>query len=551
MTFAPHHFQNFIASDNATQVRLFQQYQGFRDDFDVIVIGSGMGGGMLADDLADRVGDGKRILVLEAGSYVFPTHVYNISRFDNGDVARSFACENFYQDGGFSDERYIHEQPQLNLGGRSVFWSGLIPTIQPWELNFFPDSVKKALNENALKAAGDKMNESKSLGDFAQEIVSHLRTTGLANDFHIEQTPRALHQPFLNEDGSPKDKFFIESTGVFNTSELLINQMGRARDHEGNGLHLQIHQYVEDIKQLSSGWFQVLGRTTTTGQARYYYAPKLVLACGSIESPKLLNRSTIGQNLDVSVRNLIGRGLTDHPTTDARFAAVSKCGPIEIPKEEHAKIIMYSRGERVNGEIRFPFNVEININHEYWHRHDNDTDTRNIVPPGEPVLDFKFSFANCVDPNNAVHPTPPFQYVPKIDFYNLNWSTHTAQRLNSLAGWNKSGNEVFDVLNGVGQRLMDEFSFHGGSLSPSSALGQDGKGFGRGTVHHAACSLHMPYVPSLDASVNNNSVVDENLKVRGVDGLYVCDMSVMPISSAANPVRSLSTLALRLSNHIA
>jgi choline dehydrogenase-like flavoprotein len=32
--------------------------------------------------------------------------------------------------------------------------------------------------------------------------------------------------------------------------------------------------------------------------------------------------------------------------------------------------------------------------------------------------------------------------------------------------------------------------------------------------------------------------------------VYVCDMSVMPFSSAANPVRTLAALALRLSQHL-
>jgi choline dehydrogenase-like flavoprotein len=44
--------------------------------------------------------------------------------------------------------------------------------------------------------------------------------------------------------------------------------------------------------------------------------------------------------------------------------------------------------------------------------------------------------------------------------------------------------------------------------------------------------------------------VDENLQVRTAPGLYVCDMSVMPISTAANPVRTLAALALRLSRHL-
>ena len=43
----------------------------------------------------------------------------------------------------------------------------------------------------------------------------------------------------------------------------------------------------------------------------------------------------------------------------------------------------------------------------------------------------------------------------------------------------------------------------------------------------------------------NKGVVDEDLRVNGTKNLYVCDMSVMPISTAANSVRTLVALALR------
>jgi len=60
----------------------------------------------------------------------------------------------------------------------------------------------------------------------------------------------------------------------------------------------------------------------------------------------------------------------------------------------------------------------------------------------------------------------------------------------------------------------------------------------------------MPWKANRNANFNNDSVVDEDLKVRGTTGLYVCDMSVMSISTAANPVLALAGLALRLSDHL-
>ena len=45
-------------------------------------------------------------------------------------------------------------------------------------------------------------------------------------------------------------------------------------------------------------------------------------------------------------------------------------------------------------------------------------------------------------------------------------------------------------------------------------------------------------------------VVDEDLRIVGTRDAYVCDMSVMPFSSAANPVRTLVALALRLSRRL-
>src|SRR5215208_6590771 len=160
MTFTGSTYENFVSQEEPAQARLFTQYLGSRNDFDIVIVGSGIGGGILADDLADRPGDRKRILVLEAGSYLYPTHVFNCFRFPNAEVAQHFACKTFWQGGNESSQSYIHERPQLNFGGRSIFWSGLIPTIQPWELEFFPDRVRQDLTAGLLEEAGRTMNHS-------------------------------------------------------------------------------------------------------------------------------------------------------------------------------------------------------------------------------------------------------------------------------------------------------------------------------------------------------------------------------------------------------
>ena len=326
MTFTPSTYVNFVSMDTLAQQRLFLQYAGPRDDFDIVVVGSGVGGGILADDLADRLGTHKRILVLEAGSFIYPTHVYNVCRFPNASLARHFGCDTFWQNGDHTNERYVGEKPQLNFGGRSIFWSGLIPTLQGWELEFFPSRVRQDLSGGLLNRAGETMNESRSMGATAQAVVTRLRQSPLAGEFSIQETPRALHQPYLQADGTPKDEYFTEPTGIFNTAELLVNQLGLTPGvHHGDGPGLQVllNHYVEDVQNHGTH-LELVARNTLTGHVRHFRAGAAVLAAGSIESPKLLRRSSMFPWLPAAVKDLVGRGLSDqHRTRSPRSCRAS------------------------------------------------------------------------------------------------------------------------------------------------------------------------------------------------------------------------------------
>ena len=558
-------YVNFVSAASAAQERLFLQYIGPRDDFDIIIVGSGIGGGVLADALADKLGGAKRILLLEAGTYVYPTHVYNICRFPNSSLAKHFGCDTFWQSGNPGTAHFIGEKPQLNLGGRSIFWSGLIPTIQSWELEFFPPTVSQDLQGGLLEAAGATMNESRSMGTTAQRVVEKLRQSALADDFTICETPRALHQPYLTAEGAPTTEFFVEPTGVFNTAELVINQLGLtpgARHGDGPGLHMLLNHFVEDVRRRGNG-YELVCRNTVTSAARVFTAPTVVLAGGSLETPKLMRRSSTYEHLPSSAKELVGRGLTDHPTTDEMATYVTGIGDVPVPKTAHAKIVFYSRGRREGDRIRYPFNVEMNINHEYWHLRDNDPNDPNRNKPGvfstndlegPSRVDIKYSFGNCLDEDNEIKPAPPFGYVPEIRFGNLKHVDHLRTvRFPALAGWRMgSADDIFKVLNDVTDQVFSQFQIDGADARPANGAryGKDGKGFGWGTVHHATGTMRMPFRPAHDSPFARSSVVDEDLQVVGADGLHVCDMSVMPFSSAANPVRTLVALALRLAGKL-
>jgi hypothetical protein len=550
-------YANLVTEKPQAHTRLIRDYDGNNKDFDFIIIGSGIGGGILADDLADRLGQSHRILVLDAGSFIYPTHVYNISRIPNGSVAPHFGVDNFKQSP--SGSHFSGYKPQLCFVGRSIFWSGLIPHPQSWEMEFFPDNVRQDLESRYFQLANERMNTSFSLGDKAKKLVNYFQSSSLNSDFEIKQTPRAVHQPYLNPDGTPRNQFFVEPTGVFNTAELLINQVGLTPgvDQNGNGLFIKLNSFVETIQNVPFDWYEVKTTNTITGEQISFYSPKVVIAAGSTESPKMLNRSAVYQSLPAQIQKKVGFGLTDHPVTGESQAYVSSLGRnaslIPLSRQDHAKIIFYSRGNRdANGQVIYPFNIEMNVNHEYWHLRNNDLSAEPVADnTSRTRVDIKFSFGNCLDDENGIFSHANDNYTPDIRFKRFsNLDDLLGSRFPALAGWNKSKNEFFDLLNQTRNRIFAEFNdveFITGEYGGGS--GQQWP-FGWGTVHHACGTLRMPWKANLNANFNNDSVVDEDLKVRGTTGLYICDMSVMPISTAANPVLALAGLALRLSDHL-
>jgi choline dehydrogenase-like flavoprotein len=333
-----------------------------------------------------------------------------------------------------------------------------------------------------------------------------------------------------------------------------VNQIGLPGQSDGR-MNLLLNHYVESVARHADGTYEVVAQDVVGNRTRTFTAPVVVLAAGSLGSPKILRRSPVHAALPTEIQALVGKGLTDHPTTSWLEALVTEIAGVPVPPDQHAKVILYSRGNRdANGATVFPFNVEMNINARYWHVRENDPDDRAkpFREGDKSIVEFKFSFGNCLDDGNDIRFDDP--YRPNLEFANLTRVKELAEdRFPRLAGWSPSTSiaDVWAVLRTVSDRVLATFRDNDGQVQPLKGyVGENGKGFGTGTVHHAVGTLRMPARTGRADPDFGPSVVDTDLRVHGEPGLYVCDMSVLPFSSAANPVRTLTALTLRLAENL-
>lgn len=465
-------------------------------EYDVIIVGSGIGGGVLADALTDS---GVNTLVLEAGGLTFPTHTSNLP----GDWSR---LAEHHQVG-----HYINEPDSdfllgvhLSLGGRSNYWSGLIPRMRDWELQFWPTEIRNFLTiENGYVGAEELMRKGKTLGSFQESLVSKL-----SNDFSdwiVDDLPHSRHQPNINN-ANFIENVLESSTGTFSTTDLLLTSMAFDGIAGRDNLTINLGHLVTQIETIGSKANAVVCQDLLGNITRTYKGKIIVLAAGSLESPKIALNSGLNDP-----NNKIGVGLTDHPAFFSAEYIIPDGSPFGGP-DKHAKIFMAKRNAAIDDH---PFNIEILINPIYWNLRKPDDDLVNAPNPSRIKLTFPFS--SFLDDENFVR------------------SNGINQKLSVKVKRNQTGVTHFDAAREMRNAVLAKLGI------PFTA--SEGMGYGsEGTVHHAGGTMRM--------SGDGTGVVDTNLKFESYENLYCADPSVWPFIPAANPSLTLAALSQRLATTI-
>ena len=210
------------------------------DVFDCIIVGSGIGGGILAEELLKK--GNKNILLIEKGEATFSTHVCNTARpsFARGRQDSPEGNEIIYNKLKSRVQTAEDSEPYVGgplhcLGGRSVVWGLWIPRADEKTLDdYFPAAVASDLKTKWFQEAFDLVTNNSQKDkiypeghiDIEQLSSSRAELTEAIKPFMLENRPVELG-PVAIEFHSPAPYRFPQ--GAYSTAVPLLNRI-YARD---------------------------------------------------------------------------------------------------------------------------------------------------------------------------------------------------------------------------------------------------------------------------------------------------------------------------------
>ncbi len=511
--------------------------------YDVIIIGTGAGGGTLASKLA---GTGKKILLLERGEYV-PREKENWSSAEVNLRGRYQTKEKWLD----KDGRELHPHTNYCVGGNTKFYGAALFRLRKedfgeiqhhggispaWPISYddlapYYDAAEHQYQVHGQR--GEDPTEPHTGRPYPHPAVSHEpRIQQLSDDFE-----RLGLKPFHTPLGVMLDEKKATSKCIkcgtcdgfpcllYAKADAQVLGVDPALEH--SNVTLMTNAYVERLETNSNGKEVTSVIVNHDGQKKILTASIIVVACGAINSAALLLRSanTNHPNGLANGSGVVGRHYMGH--INSVLMAISKCPNPTVFQKTLSVNDFYFGSE----EWRYP------MGHiSFVGKLDKDTlraGAPAIAPGfalemmGQHSLDFWLTSEDLPDPNNRVTLDSTGKIVLSYTPNNQEGHTRLIAKLK-------------DLMTRQTACPIHGHECHQGLFARNLFLGEKIPLAG---VAHQNGTIRFGSDPK-------TSVLDSNCKAHQLENLYVVDGSFFPSSAAVNPALTIMANALRVGDHL-
>jgi choline dehydrogenase-like flavoprotein len=514
------------------------------DHYDVIIIGTGAGGGTLASKLAPT---GKRILLLERGDYV-PREKDNWSAIAVNQQGK-YQTKEVWKDRDGGD---LHPHTNYNVGGNTKFYGAALFRLRredfgevrhhggvspAWPISYEelePYYTQVEYQYQVHGNRGEDPTEPPARCPYPHPAISHEpRLQQLSDDFK-RAGANPFHTPLgvqLDEANPRASKCIRCGTCdgypclVYAKADAQVLGVDPALTH--SNVSLMTNAYVERLETTPSGREVSKVLIQRNGRHEELSADIVVVACGAINSAALLLRSANDQHSNglANGSDVVGRHYMGH--VNSVLMAVSKCPNSTVFQKTLSVNDFYfgsKEWEYPMGHISFVGKL--------------DRDTLRAGAPalapgfalevmGNHSLDFWLTSEDLPDPNNRVTLDRSGNIV--LDYRPNNEEAH--RRLTA---------KLKDLMGAQRACPIHGHDCHQGLFARNLYLGQRIPLAG---VAHQNGTIRFGHDPS-------TSALDTNCKAHEVDNLYVVDGSFFPSSAGVNPALTIMANALRVGDHL-
>lgn len=459
-------------------------------DYDVLVVGSGAGGGAALWRLCQQLEHtGKRVGIIERGDLSLPTHAANIATI-NGDNFRLFAPPQITDPIGNRLPQFPGMKLIYALGGRTLLWGGISPRIPASSLANWPVSLEEM--EIYYNIAEEVMNVTTTYtkgSSITKILLQRLRENG----FHTaDDLPVATDLDETRFGKLHANVFF--STIVF---------LAKALSHRS--FDLAVNSYATEV--VTDGGRTIGVRVMSPDMRSYLIkANHVILSASALQTPRILLNSKVPGRA-------IGHYLINHSYLIAT-ANVNTTGFYE-PLGALGIIIPESPGHPYQLQLQGP---EQFFNYQYEKKPVKD-DWRISFFGASGVVEARYENKVYIDPSRQDRYGVPdiqvnFSYSPKDDAI-------MRQMYSAILRASATMQLRLATLNGTLAICI---------MPP-------------GGDNHEAGTCRMGDDP-------NTSATNRYGQIHGIPGLYIADNSVLPSMGAVNPTLTTVALAIRTADYI-